>query len=60
MSRARRERATPTLGAHLRGCSQWGCFFTVVFFLTFPFWAPALLAAFKFVLEGLNNFGSGR
>jgi hypothetical protein len=48
-----------TIRHHISGMMQWWAFYMIVFFLTFPLWAPALVWTLKTVLEGLNNFGSG-
>lgn len=53
------DRSRPTVGRQIKGGFQWGCVFTVLFFLTFPFWAPLLLSVLRFVLEGLNSLGQG-
>lgn len=49
----------PSLTRLLAGTARWWAVFTVLFFLTFPFWARPLLHALAFVLDGLNGFGAG-
>lgn len=49
----------PPLTKLLAGGARWGAVFTVAFLCTFPFWARPMLAVLGFILEGLDNFGSG-
>jgi hypothetical protein len=48
-----------SVSAVVAGGARWWAVFTVLFFFTFPLWGRGLLAVLRFVLEGLNSFGSG-
>lgn len=48
-----------SISAVVAGGARWWAVSTMLFFFTFPLWARPLLSVLRFVLEGLNNFGSG-
>ena len=54
-----RRHREPTMREVTAGCFQWWSLYLLAFLFTFPFWARPLLGAARYVLEGLNNFGSG-
>jgi len=58
MSRARNKRP-PSLAAFVAGGARWWVVFLFAFFLLFPFLGRPTVQALAFVLDGLNNFGSG-
>jgi nitrate reductase NapE component len=52
-------KSKPTIAAIAAGAARWWIIWCVLFFTTFPLWRGAFVGTLRFVLEGLNNFGSG-
>ncbi len=49
----------PSFGAIFRGAVGWWAVFTVGFIVTLPVWGRPALGVLRFILDGLDSFGSG-